>query len=63
MAATRTQGIVVKDNGKGFDSSSRAGSGLGLIGMRERMAAVRGRMALESKVGKGTTLTLLMRAG
>lgn len=51
--------ITVKDNGKGFDPGVRSvDGGLGLIGMRERVAAVGGRMSVESAPGPGTKITL-----
>jgi PAS domain S-box-containing protein len=47
---------VVEDDGVGFDPEAAAGSGrLGLIGMRERLALVRGRLEVESSPGAGTT--------
>lgn len=54
--------VSVKDDGKGFDSSEelkkprRAGR-LGLVGMRERLALVSGRLEIQSTPGGGTVLT------
>lgn len=52
--------MVIKDNGKGF-VAGRVSQGnkrkrLGLLGMRERVEMVRGRLAIQSKPGKGTTI-------
>ncbi|MEW6629929.1 MAG: ATP-binding protein [Pseudomonadota bacterium] len=51
--------IVVEDDGKGFDTEilgkSRSRS-FGLSGMRERLALVGGRFAVESTPGHGTTI-------
>lgn len=55
--------LTVKDEGKGFELPERmddltvAGK-LGLAGMQERARLIGGRLRLESKPGKGTTVTL-----
>ena len=69
--ATRVQVIVkkiddnlrltVRDNGKGFrpdqlDLNSKDKSGMGLMGMQERLRLVNGQFAVESEPGKGTTI-------
>ncbi|MDQ3890243.1 MAG: GAF domain-containing sensor histidine kinase [Actinomycetota bacterium] len=46
---------VVEDDGRGFDPDARV-DGLGLLGMRERLALVDGRLKIESSPGSGTTL-------
>jgi two-component system sensor histidine kinase UhpB len=49
--------IIVEDNGKGFDADLPAGAGrFGLAGMRERLAALGGTLAIDSRIGAGTTL-------
>jgi len=45
---------VVEDDGRGFDATER-GDGFGLEGMRERVALLDGRLAVESGEA-GTTL-------
>jgi len=55
---TRTNGTVkavVEDDGKGFDPEKTA-SGFGLVGMRERLALLGGRLEVESTGGAGTTV-------
>lgn len=47
--------LTVSDNGPGFDSSAHF-SGLGLAGMRERLAVIGGELEIESVVGIGTTI-------
>jgi signal transduction histidine kinase len=52
---------VIEDDGKGFDADSPVNINsperrLGLLGMRERVALVGGTLAVESNLGKGTTL-------
>jgi len=46
---------VVEDDGVGFDPAKTREEGLGLIGMRERVALVGGRLTIESRPGAGTT--------
>jgi signal transduction histidine kinase len=49
--------LIVSDSGKGFDvETARQGRGLGLTSMRERVRAVGGTMAIESKPMAGTTI-------
>ena len=53
--------LVVTDNGRGFDlarSHSPESRGLGIIGLRERVAALGGTMHLDTAVGRGTTLSV-----
>jgi signal transduction histidine kinase len=47
--------IVLRDDGQGFERGA-GGPGLGLIGMRERVALVHGTLDVESSPGAGTTL-------
>ncbi|MCS7006838.1 MAG: GAF domain-containing sensor histidine kinase [Gaiellaceae bacterium] len=47
--------VVVEDDGVGFDAEAPV-SGLGLAGMRERLALVGGRLRLETAPSRGTTL-------
>jgi signal transduction histidine kinase len=49
----------VRDDGSGFDVSTlgqRARGGLGLVGMRERLNAVGGKLQVRSQPGRGTEL-------
>jgi len=48
---------TVSDNGRGFDTAcGNKGSGLGLLGISERVTAMRGRSRIDSASGKGTRL-------
>jgi signal transduction histidine kinase len=47
---------VVEDDGRGFDPSSVREDALGLSGIRERAALVRGRIGIETGHGAGTTI-------
>ena len=48
--------LVVEDDGAGFEPGGARDGGLGLPGMRERVALLDGRLRVESARGKGTTL-------
>jgi signal transduction histidine kinase len=47
---------VIEDDGRGFEGEDS--DGLGLLGMRERIALVGGRLEVESSPGSGTTLSI-----
>ena len=49
--------LVIHDDGAGFDPNEVPDGGLGLVGMRERVALLGGRMSVESSEGAGTMLT------
>jgi len=57
--------LTVSDDGTGFepDPSAAAGRGLGLESMRERAAAVGGRLSVHSRHGGGTTVRLEVPTG
>jgi signal transduction histidine kinase len=49
--------LTVADDGKGFDvHAARQNGGLGLVSMEERARFVRGRVAIRSRPGSGTTV-------
>ncbi len=53
--------LVIDDDGRGFDTAQSISTvaqsgGLGLAGMRERLALVGGNLDIESELGSGTTL-------
>jgi signal transduction histidine kinase len=54
--------LTVTDDGSGFDVSAppkyERGSGLGLVGMRERVALVSGTCTIESAPGQGTRIEI-----
>jgi signal transduction histidine kinase len=50
--------VVIEDDGRGFDTGAQPGEGLGLVGMRERIALVDGRLSIESGAGRGTTIAV-----
>ena len=58
----RAQGAitaVIEDDGRGFDPGA-AGNGVGLVGMRERLALVGGKLKIETRQGGGTTLVAVV---
>lgn len=55
--------LEIQDDGIGFDQGSveaRSGRGLGLAGMRERLALVGGRLSIESSSGNGTQVDCIV---
>ena len=49
--------LVIADDGAGIDADVRA-TGLGLIGMRERVEGFNGRFSVVSGTGQGTTISV-----
>ena len=56
-----TVDVTVRDDGKGFDPQESS-AGFGLLGIRERLALVRGTLEIESAPGAGTTLNISISA-
>ena len=56
--ARRDSGVaaVIEDDGDGFDLRTVRDEGIGLLGMRERLALLDGRLEVESRPGAGTTV-------
>lgn len=54
--------IVIEDDGRGFDVS-RPAEGMGLASMRERVSLLDGTIAIESRVGRGTTIVAELPVG
>jgi signal transduction histidine kinase len=50
--------VVIEDDGRGFDPNADDVEGLGLLGMRERIALVGGRLSVESAPDRGTTVAV-----
>jgi len=55
----RSVRVVVRDDGSGFEPGSRT-DGFGLLGMRERVELLDGRLDVESAPGEGTTVTAVL---
>jgi signal transduction histidine kinase len=52
--------LEIVDNGRGFDPDGKPQGGMGLANMRERAAALGGRLELTSAAGQGTRVSLRM---
>ena len=50
--------VQIADSGVGFDPERVAHAGLGLVSMRERAAAVDGRVTIDAAPGRGTRITV-----
>lgn len=50
--------LQIADSGIGFDSARPAHAGLGLVSMRERVAALNGQLAIDAVPGGGTRITV-----
>ncbi|PYZ92776.1 histidine kinase [Salipaludibacillus keqinensis] len=47
---------IIKDNGKGFDPLLKKEGSFGLVGMKERINMLDGKLSIDSKPGKGTLI-------
>jgi signal transduction histidine kinase len=54
--------VIVKDDGVGFNPAA-ARTGLGLLGMQERVQELEGKLTITSKPNKGTTIQVELPAG
>jgi signal transduction histidine kinase len=54
--------LSVLDQGTGFDAQgvTASGMGVGLVNMRDRLDAVGGTLTVQSRPGRGTTVTALV---
>lgn len=50
--------VLIKDNGAGFDMNQKKPESFGIIGMKERVELLEGKMEIDSKIGKGTTISV-----
>ena len=60
-ANEHTVRAVIEDNGVGFATDHVRDGALGLVGMRERVLLLDGRLDIESAAGRGTTLLVELR--
>lgn len=51
-------GLVIRDNGKGFDTNIKKENSFGLIGMRERVELLEGQLTIKSILGAGTAVMI-----
>lgn len=50
--------MVINDNGKGFDPALKRDKSFGLIGMRERVEMLNGKLTINSTIGEGTKIRI-----
>ena len=58
MRETDYIGLIVRDNGCGFDPAHESDRGMGLRNIRHRVAAYNGRMEIASRTGEGTEINI-----
>lgn len=51
--------VEVEDDGAGFDPNDESG-GLGLVGLRERVAGLKGNLEIDTQLGQGTILRMTL---
>lgn len=49
---------VVKDDGKGFDTTIEKEDSFGIVGMKERVKLLNGEISIHSKIRKGTLVII-----
>lgn len=50
--------LIIKDNGKGFDLTDKKEGSFGIMGMKERIELLKGKIVFDSALGKGTMITI-----
>ncbi|EIJ80505.1 two-component sensor histidine kinase DegS [Bacillus methanolicus PB1] len=50
--------VVIKDNGKGFDTNEKKPESFGILGMKERVELLEGDISIHSKIGAGTVIII-----
>ncbi|WP_345242324.1 sensor histidine kinase [Pontibacillus salipaludis] len=50
--------IIVKDDGRGFDTSQKKEKSFGLVGMKERVEMLDGEISIDSQLGSGTIIMI-----
>jgi signal transduction histidine kinase len=51
--------MELRDNGRGFDPEARH-DGIGLLGMKERVEGMGGRLFIQSASGGGTAISIML---
>jgi two-component system sensor histidine kinase DegS len=57
---TTSINVTIKDNGVGFDIAQKKKDSFGIIGMRERVHLLDGEISIASKIGNGTTVSIIV---
>ncbi|PLR90799.1 sensor histidine kinase [Bacillus sp. T33-2] len=50
--------VVVKDDGKGFDTNIKKPESFGILGLKERVELLEGELSIHSKIGTGTLIVI-----
>jgi two-component system, NarL family, sensor histidine kinase DegS len=50
--------VLIKDNGVGFNTQDKKPESFGIIGMKERVDLLDGEITIDSKIGKGTAVSI-----
>lgn len=50
--------IIVKNDGKGFDTTQKKEKSFGIVGMKERVEMLGGELSIDSQIGKGTLILI-----
>jgi two-component system NarL family sensor kinase len=61
--ASQAVSLCVRDNGQGFNPELLRGKGFGLVGMRERIQSLGGRLTIASQPGQGTEVIAVVPLG
>ena len=54
----QTLGLIIADNGIGIDPAQGESQGFGILGMRERVASLKGSLSLLSETGRGVRIQI-----
>ena len=54
----RVLGLIIADNGIGIDPAQGESQGFGILGMRERVASLKGSLSLLSETGRGVRIQI-----
>lgn len=52
--------MVIKDDGRGFDQHDKKEGTFGLLGMKERVNMLKGKLTIDSKLNEGTLIMFII---
>lgn len=55
--------LSIRDDGRGFNTRTKSGAGVGILGMHERARVLGGRLRVQSRPGRGTTVQVAVPLG
>lgn len=56
--SAETLSVAIEDDGRGFGAGGARGTGLGLVGMEERVSELGGTLEIDSRPGQGTVIRI-----